>query len=308
MRILVTGRQGQVVQALVQRGAETGFDIKTISRPELDMADPAQTRHAMRAAIAAFQPQLIINAAAYTAVDQAEDEPGAAFAINALSACEMAAAAKDAGLPIIQISTDYVFDGTKDGPYLETDTPNPQSVYGHSKLAGEGAVRAANPQHLIFRTAWVYSPFGKNFVKTMLHLAQTRDEISVVADQFGNPTSAFDIAEGILAAARRYEADAANMPWGTFHLAGPDAMNWAEFAARIFTASAAKGGPSAKVKPVTTADYPTKAKRPANSRLDSSRFALAFGWQAVATRDMLDMTIAALMPDDSSMLKPHNTG
>ncbi|MGL4406038.1 MAG: dTDP-4-dehydrorhamnose reductase, partial [Notoacmeibacter sp.] len=224
MRILVTGKQGQVVQALLQRGHEIGVEVQTVGRPEMDMADPAQTFSAVQAAIAAHQPDIIVNAAAYTAVDQAEDEPELAFAINGASAGAVARAAAQASLPVIQISTDYVFDGTKDSPYVETDTTNPQGVYGASKLAGEEAVRAANPQHLIFRTAWVNSPFGKNFVITMLKLAETRDEVRVVADQIGNPTSAFEIVDGILAAARRFEMDPANMQWGTYHLVGPDEM------------------------------------------------------------------------------------
>jgi dTDP-4-dehydrorhamnose reductase len=282
MRILVTGKQGQVVQALLQRSAAAGVEIQVIGRPEMDMADPAQTLDAMRSAITAFQPDIIVNAAAYTAVDQAEDEPVLAHAINAAGAGAVAQAAADSGLPIIQISTDYVFDGTKDSAYIEADTPNPQGVYGASKLAGENAVRAANPQHLIFRTAWVYSPFGKNFVKTMLRLAETRDEISVVADQFGNPTSAFDIADGILAAARRIEADVSTTPWGTYHLAGRGHTHWAGFAEEIFCLSAARGGPTATVKRIATAEYPTKAKRPANSQLECAAFEVAFGWKAGA--------------------------
>lgn len=276
MRILVTGKQGQVVQALLQRGAETGVDVFTIGRPEMDMANPSSVREAMAHAIATFAPTLVVNAAAYTAVDQAEDEPELAHAINALSAGEIAAACAAAGLAIAQISTDYVFDGTKETPYTEEDVPNPQGVYGASKLAGEAAVRAANPHHLIIRTAWVHSPFGKNFVKTMLKLAETRDELQVVADQFGNPTSAFEIADGILAVARAIELDTAAMPWGIYHLVGPDPMSWAEFATRIFAQSAANGGPTALVKHITTAQYPTKAKRPNNSQLNTSKFTVAF--------------------------------
>ena len=297
MRILVTGKQGQVVQALVQRGAETGIEIHTIGRPELDMANPVQTLQAMQSAIAAFQPTLIVNAAAYTAVDQAEDEPELAFAINAASAGAIARAAFEAGLPIIQISTDYVYDGTKDGAYVETDTPNPQGIYGASKLAGEQLAAAANPQHLIFRTAWVYSPFGKNFVKTMLRLAETQSEISVIAEQFGNPTSAFDIADGILAAARRIMADPASTPWGTYHLAGTGATHWAGFAEEIFKFSAARGGPFATVKHITTAEFSTRAKRPANSRFECELFKIAFGHQSAAWNDSLSQTIAAVLPN-----------
>ena len=297
MRILVTGTQGQVVQALVQRGAEIAIDVITIGRPQMDMADPAQTISAMKAAIAAFKPNVIVNAAAYTAVDQAEDEPELAHTVNALSAGAVAKAAADAGLPIIQISTDYVFDGTKKTPYTESDVPNPQGVYGHSKLAGEQLIAAANPQHLIFRTAWVYSPFGKNFVKTMLKLAETRDEISVVADQFGNPTSAFDIANGIIAAARHIISEPSAIAWGTYHLAGTGSTHWAGFAEDIFCLSAARGGPSANIRHIITTEYPTKAKRPANSQLNCDAFELAFGWKSAPWQDSLADSISAILPN-----------
>ncbi len=277
MRILVTGKQGQVAQALAQRCVETGVQLHNVGRPEMDMGNPVQALEAMRSAIAAFKPSIIVNAAAYTAVDEAEDVPELAFAINDASAGAVAQAASEVGVPIIQISTDYVYDGTKNGAYFESDIPNPQCIYGASKLAGERAVAAANPHHLILRTAWVYSPFGKNFVKTMQHLAETRDEISVVADQFGCPTSAFYIADGILAAARRIMTKPATVPWGTYHLAGTDTTHWAAFAEEIFRQSAARGGPFATVKHITTAEYPTKAKRPANSVLDCTRFAEVFG-------------------------------
>ena len=295
MRILVTGTQGQVVQALMQRGAETGIEVVTLGRPQMDMADPAQTRSAMEAAIAAFQPSLIVNAAAYTAVDQAKDEPKLAHTVNALSAEAVAKAAANAGLPIIQISTDYVFDGTKKTPYSESDIPNPQGSYGRSKLAGEQLVAAANPQHLIFRTAWVYSPFGKNFVKTMLKLAETSDEISVVADQFGNPTSAFDIADGIIAAARHIISEPSAIAWGTYNLAGTGSAHWAGFAEEIFRIIASHGGPPANVKHITTAEFPTKVKRPANSQLNCDAFERAFGWKSAQWQESLAQTINALM-------------
>lgn len=304
MRVLVTGKEGQVVQALLQRGQETGVEILTIGRPEMDMANPAQTLEAIRTAIAVHQPNLIVNTAAYTAVDQAEDEPELAFAVNGASAGAIAQAAAEADLPIIQISTDYVFDGTKDTPYVETDAPNPQGVYGASKLAGEEAVRDANAKHLIFRTAWVYSPFGKNFAKTMLKLAETRDELRVVADQIGNPTSAFEIADGILAAARRHQAGPATMPWGTYHLVGPEAMSWAEFAIRILAESAAKGGPTARVVPITTAEYPTKAKRPANSRLDRNAMELAIGLRVKESLISLTETMTILLPLQVHAISP----
>ena len=296
MRILVTGTQGQVVQALAQRGTETGIEVVTIGRPQMDMADPAQTRSAMEAAIAAFQPSLIVNAAAYTAVDQAEDELELAHTVNALSAEAVAKAAADAGLPIIQISTDYVFDGTKKTPYTESDVPNPQGSYGRSKLAGEQLVAASNPQHLILRTAWVYSPFGKNFVKTMLKLAETRDEISVVADQFGNPTSASDIADGIIAAAWHIMKEPAAIAWGTYHLTGTGSTHWAGFAEDIFRLSAARGGPSANIRHITTAEYPTKAKRPANSQLNCDAFELVFGWKSAPWQDSLADSTSAILP------------
>ena len=295
MRILVTGTQGQVVQALMQRGAETGIEVVTIGRPQMDMADPAQTQSAIATAIAAFQPDMVVNAAAYTAVDQAEDEPELAHTVNAPSAEAVAKAAADAGLPIIQISTDYVFDGIKNTPYTESDIPNPQGIYGKSKLAGEKLVAAANSRHLILRTAWVYSPFGKNFVKTMLKLAETRDEISVVADQFGNPTSASDIADGIIAAAQRITAEPEAISWGTYNLAGTGSTHWAEFAEEIFRISASHGGPPANIKHITTAEFPTKVKRPANSQLNCDAFGRAFGWKSAQWQESLAQTINALM-------------
>ncbi|WP_159588044.1 dTDP-4-dehydrorhamnose reductase [Chelativorans xinjiangense] len=275
MRIVVTGSQGQVVQSLLERAqGRPDIDVATVGRPVLDLAHSETVAPALEAA----RPDLVVSAAAYTAVDQAEDEPERAFAINAKGAGAVAEAAAALGVPVIHLSTDYVFDGTKEGPYLEEDAPAPKSVYGASKLAGEEAVAAANPRHFILRTAWVYSPFGKNFVKTMLKLAETRDEVSVVADQAGNPTSALDIADGILAVVERQASHSG--AFGCYHLAASGSASWYDVARRVFEVSRACGGPTAEVRAITTAEFPTKAKRPHNSQLDSSRFVSNFGYCA----------------------------
>lgn len=273
MRLAVTGRNGQVARALIER-APAGVEIVTLARPETDLRDPV----AVAEAIAAAGADAVINAAAYTAVDLAETEPELAHQINAAGAGAVAAAAARRNIPVIQISTDYVFDGNSDRPYREDDATGPIGVYGASKLAGERAVAAANADHAILRTAWVYSPFGKNFVRTMLTLAQRRDEVSVVADQCGAPTSALEIADGIFAVARNLLAQPnAQALRGVFHMTASGAADWAQFAVAIFACSAALGGPSATVKPIPTADYPTPARRPANSRLDCTRLAELHG-------------------------------
>jgi dTDP-4-dehydrorhamnose reductase len=194
------------------------------------------------------------------------------------------------GVPVVHLSTDYVFDGRLDRPYRETDAVSPVGAYGRSKLSGERGVAAAGPNHAILRTSWVYSPYGKNFVKTMLRLAADRDEIAVVADQHGSPTSALDIADGVIAICRNLvEQPNEERLRGLFHVAGKGFTTWAEFAAFIFERSNAIGGPSARVRPIATADYPTPAKRPANSRLDCAKLAEVHGvslpnWRASAAR------------------------
>jgi dTDP-4-dehydrorhamnose reductase len=274
MRIAVTGRTGQVALSLAERAARS-HTVTLLGRPALDLAQPATILPALEAAC----PDLVINAAAYTAVDAAEDDRDAAFLVNAEGAGHVAAAAARLGVPVIQLSTDYVFDGTAFAPYNETAATNPLGVYGASKLAGEAAVAAANPRHLIVRTAWVYSPFGRNFVRTMLTLAQTRDEVGVVADQHGNPTSALDIADGLLAAATALAAPGFTA-WGTYHLAGTNETTWAGLARAVFEASRELGGPAANVRDLSTAEYPTRARRPANSRLATEKFARTFGGAA----------------------------
>lgn len=295
MRILVTGREGQVVRSLIERSAaHPDMELLAVGRPDMDMERPDTVRPAVLDA----RPDLVVSAAAYTAVDQAEDEPEKAYAVNARGAEAVAAAAAELGVPVVHLSTDYVFAGESDAPYGEDDPTDPKGVYGRTKLQGETLVAAANPKHLVFRTAWVYSPFGKNFVKTMLRLAETRDEISVVADQWGNPTSALDIADAILHVAGvlrdRPDFDA----YGIYHLAGEGATNWSGFARHVQEVSRKNGGPFAAIKDITTADFPTKARRPANSRLSTSRFRAVFDHALPAWQDSTADVVTRLIGGD----------
>jgi dTDP-4-dehydrorhamnose reductase len=296
VRLVVTGREGQVAASLLEAGLRhAGVEIIAIGRPELDLARP----DTIIDAIAAAKPDIVVSAAAYTAVDQAEDEPDLAFAVNAVGAGKVAQAAERLGVPVIHLSTDYVFDGSAPGAYVETDATAPLGVYGASKLAGEQAVAVANPRHLILRTAWVYSPFGRNFVKTMLRLAVDRDEIAVVADQWGNPTCALDVADAILDAAAMLHGNTSFGAFGTYHLAGTGETNWSGFARHILDTSRAFGGPWARVRDIATMDYPTKAKRPANSRLSSAKFAAAFGWTAPDWRQSTEAVVRRLLIDET---------
>jgi len=273
LKLLVIGQDGQVARAMALAGSEQ-FAITCVGRPEIDVTDA----DSIRVAIERYQPDIVINPAAYTAVDKAESEADLAFAINWDGAGNVAAAAAAAGLPIIHISTDYVFRGDKAEPYTEEDQTGPTGVYGASKLAGEQAVAAANDAHVILRTAWVYAPWGNNFARTMLRLAADRDTIRVVADQHGTPTYAPDIAEAVLAVCRTIAADPDGTEWhGVFHMTNTGSTNWAGFAAEVFARSAARSGPSARVEPISTADYPTPARRPNNSRLNTDRFTRIFG-------------------------------
>jgi len=296
MRIAVTGRHGQVARALAERAAAASLQVVTLARPEIDLARPEE----IAAALAGLKPDAIVNAAAYTAVDQAESEPEMAHAINAEGAGAVARAAASLGVPIVQLSTDYVFDGSLDRPYRENDPTGPLGVYGASKLAGERAVAQATPDHVILRTSWVVSPFGKNFVRTMLTLARQRNEIRVVSDQLGAPTNALDIADGIVAVLRNLQAKpAAPELRGVFHMTGGGSTNWAEFAETIFALSKAAGGPSARVIPIPTTDYPTPARRPANSRLDNARIAATHGVRLPDWRSSLPPCIERLLAQET---------
>lgn len=293
MRIVVTGGpNGQVLQSLVEQGHAAGHEIVALGRPDLDLAAGDD---AIAAALAATGPEAVVSAAAYTTVDKAEDEPDLAFTINARGAGAIALAASELGVPLVHLSTDYVFSGSKASPYTELDATGPVSVYGASKLAGEEAVLAAHKDAVILRTAWVYSPFNANFVKTMLRLAEDRDELSVVADQHGNPTSALDIADAILKILPKLQGSVGSELSGIFHLTGQGDTTWAEFAQAIFSASGALGGPTASVRPIGSSDYPTRAKRPANSRLDNSKLAKTFGLRLPAWKHSLERVVTRLV-------------
>ncbi len=290
MKIAITGTAGQVVTSLIERGTAAGHDVIAIGRPDLDLADPASVVRTLEAAA----PDVIVSAAAYTAVDKAETESDLAHAVNGVGPGAVAQAAKALGVPLIHISTDYVFDGTLDRPYVESDPTGPTGVYGASKLAGERAVLDGHDDSAVLRVAWVYSPFGGNFVKTMLRLAADRDELGVVGDQVGNPTSALAIADGIIQVATNMVSDSSPTLRGIFHMTAPGEASWADFAQAIFAASAARGGPAASVRAIGTADYPTPATRPANSRLDCGHIARVHGVTLPDWRTSLDDVIDRL--------------
>lgn len=292
MRILVVGVHGQLACSLQERGSAHGIDIVALGRPEIDLTDPRD----LRLAFERVGPRAVVNAAAYTAVDQAESEPAIAEAVNALGPALVARAAFALDIPVVHVSTDYVFDGSLTRPYREDDPVAPLGVYGRSKLAGERALAEVTPNHAILRTAWVYSPFGRNFVRTMLRLAETREEVGVVADQVGSPTSALDLADGVLTTCQNL-VDRPDDPSlrGVFHMAGSGFATWADFATEIFAISARLGGPSARVRRITTADYPTPAKRPANSRLDGTKLAENHGIRLPDWRPALDACLRRLI-------------
>jgi len=290
MRVAVTGKTGQIAKALLEVAAGAAdLSVHLIGRPEIDLRKPDN----LQPILEALRPDLVINAAAWTAVDLAETEAAEANAVNAEGAASVARAARRLAIPMIQVSTDYVFDGTKSGAYLETDTPRPTGVYGLSKLAGEQAVASISPDHAILRISWVYAAEGKNFVRTMLRLAETRDEISVVADQTGCPGYAADISRILIAMGRQLVSSPADDTLrGVFHLGGSEAVTWADFAEAIFAGSAKRNGPFARVKRIATKDYPMPARRPQNSYLDGTRLATSYGlgmppWQN-SLEDCLD--------------------
>lgn len=296
MRLAVTGKNGQVVSAL-QALASDELEIVALGRPELDLAQPETVLKALRE----VKPDVVVSAAAYTAVDKAESEQDIAFAVNRDGARAVAQAASEIGIPVIHLSTDYVFDGTKDTAYVESDPTGPTSVYGRSKLEGERAVSEATDNYVVLRTAWVYSEYGNNFVKTMLRLSENRDEINVVADQFGCPTSANDIAAAVVTIARKLVEDASAPLRGVFHLSGTGETNWANFAKQIFALSAESGGKSIVVNDIATEQYPTPARRPANSRLDCSKLEEVYGIKLPSWQTSTRAVVTALAQSKKEM-------
>jgi dTDP-4-dehydrorhamnose reductase len=287
VKILINGRHGQVSHELQQRLGAVG-ELVVLGRDQLDLAQPDQIRHQVQN----IRPDLIINAAAHTAVDLAESEPQSAFAINAVAPGILAEEALALDIPLIHYSTDYVFDGTKAGPYNEDDTPNPLGVYGKSKLAGEQAIRDVQGKHLILRTSWVYSTHGRNFLLTMQRLLQEKPELRVVADQIGAPTWAGTIANSTLALIERWQTSQVTN-WGTYHLSAQGETSWFGFAQAIGEALRQQGKPCADLLPIPSSDYPTPAARPLNSRLDCSRLQRDWGvsqpdWQT-ALRECLNL-------------------
>ncbi len=280
--ILIVGRNGQVSRSLDEALKRVGRGVVTVGRPEVDLCDLQSVSQAILAA----RPKIVVNAAAYTAVDGAEDERETAYAVNARGAEAVALAAAEADAAIIHFSTDYVFDGTKHMPYVETDAVAPTGVYGESKLAGERLVAAANPRHVILRTAWVFSPFGSNFAKTMLRLNGERSEISVVADQHGNPTYAPDLANLASAIMNRLAAAAPDPRlYGTFHAVNSGETTWCAFARAIIDGAAERGARRASIRPIATRDYATKVRRPAYSVLSTRKLTDVYG---IALRPWID--------------------
>ncbi|MCO7570099.1 dTDP-4-dehydrorhamnose reductase [Pseudomonas chlororaphis] len=271
LKILISGQHGQVSRELQQRLGDLG-ELVVLGREQLDLSHPEQIRQQVRA----VRPHLIINAAAHTAVDQAESEPELAFAINAIAPGIFAEEAQALGVPLIHYSTDYVFDGRKDRPYVEDDEPNPLGVYGQSKLAGERAISQVQGQHLILRTSWVYASHGKNFLLTMQRLLQERPELRVVADQIGAPTWAGTIANSTRAMIEGWLAGKPGA-WGTYHLSAQGETSWFGFAQAIGEQLLATGKPCAVLQAIPSSAYPTPAPRPLNSRLDCSRLAREWG-------------------------------
>jgi dTDP-4-dehydrorhamnose reductase len=289
VRILMFGATGQLAREILVRAGSHA--ITALGRGDVDLADA----DAVEAAVASTDANLVINAAAYTAVDRAESEEELAFAINARAPGSMAMACAAQGLPLVHISTDYVFNGEKAGAWSEDDPIAPLNAYGRSKAAGEAAILATSVRALILRTSWVFSSHGSNFVKTMLRAAETRAELRVVDDQRGRPTAAGDLAAFILDSAPRL-IDGNQALFGVFHFAGAGVTTWRSFAEAIFAES---HGPKPRIVPISTADYPTPARRPRNSALDCAKLAQVFGVSPRPWRDGLIETLNALSAGQS---------
>jgi dTDP-4-dehydrorhamnose reductase len=302
MRILILGAGGQVGVELMRAHWDGQAEITGLARSDLDITDEA----GVAAAFSSAEPQIVVNAAAYTAVDQAETDTARAFAVNAEGPMLLARECRRRGIPLVHLSTDYVFDGAATRPYREGDPIRPINVYGRSKAEGEAAVRELQPEHIIVRTAWVYASHGSNFVRTMLRLARERDQVSVVADQQGSPTAAAAIAAAIVQIVQqvvpqgRQVADAA---WGTYHFTAQGETTWHGFAERILDGLARTGERRPMLKPIAAADYPSQTMRPAYSVLDCALIERTFGIIRPGWEEGLDRVLRELLPDAGNLAR-----
>lgn len=292
--VLITGGQGQLARALSEATRAAGIAAVRVGRPAFDFEQP----ETLDALLAAHAPSVIVNAAAYTAVDAAETEQEAAFRANRDGPARLARLAAERAIPLIHISTDYVFDGAKGAPYVETDPVSPASLYGASKFAGEQAVLESGARAIVLRTSWVYAPQGRNFLLTMLNAARKTDRLRVVADQKGCPTAAADLARAIVVILAALRASGWQARYGgLFHAAGEGWTTWHGFARAIFRQAARHGLAEPLVEPIATADWPTPAHRPADSRLDCAKFAAAFGHRLAHWESALADTLASVFSE-----------
>ena len=294
--IFVAGGTGQLARSLQTVAHQRKLQLVAVARPKLDLTDG----NSIERTVDACRPRAIVNAAAYTYVDKAESEMDLAFKINRDGAGHLARVAERVGVPFIHVSTDYVFDGNSQMPYTEDDRPSPLGIYGRSKRDGEIAVLGLYPKAVVVRTSWVYSPYGQNFVKTMLRLAETRDHVRVVNDQHGAPTLAEDLAQAIIEIIEQIERKPAENLGGIYHIAGTGNTTWYEFARAVFEGWARRGRRIPTLEPITTADYPTPARRPANSQLDCSKAARVFGIHLPHWRQALERCLDELAVGEMS--------
>ena len=291
MRILITGAQGQVGKELVSIANQRGFDVIAAGQTELDITQLKK----IESYVEVHQPDIVINAAAYTAVNKAEEEQDITYAINRDGAANLAAVSKEKNIPLLHISTDYVFDGTKSEAYSENDAVSPLGIYGISKWQGEETIRQTLPEHIILRVAWVFGEQGNNFVKTMLRLAKDRDELSVVEDQFGGPSPSKDIAKTLIILAEQYQKEK-TLEWGTYHYCGDEKVSWCGFAKEILKQAKEQGliEKDIKVNAITTAEYQDPTKRPANSVLDCEKIKNTFGIEMPSWKESLNQVLTEL--------------
>jgi dTDP-4-dehydrorhamnose reductase len=289
MKIVILGAGGQVGRAVARLGGQQAVDVLSLGREQLDITDSA----AVIAALQAAEPSIVVNAAAYTKVDAAEANRALSFEVNRDGAAIVAGACHRFRLPLVHLSTDYVFDGQKRHAYVESDPIGPLNIYGESKEAGERAVRQCHDHHVILRTAWVFGSDGANFLKTVLRLAETRDEWGVVDDQLGTPTSTADLAAAILCVATQ-AARGADC-WGLYHFAGSEDATWYDFATEIIEAWWRRTGRRPTIRRLTSAEYPTSARRPRNSRLDSRLFEARFGVRAAPLGQRVEQAVGVIL-------------